>query len=410
MRLIGLLATIALSTGAAIAQSLPMTKLEPVVQLARTSSLATAKDSVLLVSSGSGAVSYGSGTYIGNLLLVSAWHVVEGDTQNIRVGFDGIPATVVGKDSVWDVVILKLAREPGCQPAKLTTDLTCDRGEIFYGIGYGQSMHDADGMATVEKRVFRGKLDAYLGSPGQPVAEWFHFTSDSGIGSIPGDSGGGVFRPDGTYVAPLWGSSGHGTAASRCRVFRRLLQRVSPGFGCPGGACPPGPQGCPPRCPPRGPQNGGMDLSPPGNCPQPVQPIEPQTGPQGPQGERGPQGPQGQQGPQGPQGPKGEKGLPGSPGQNATITQEHLNQIAELLYEKMERNGDMVSREEVMQIVSDEIDKRPNSFNFVLKNERGEVVQEKQIYLGGTLGLLLREVPQTTQQPEGGNLSTLLGL
>ena len=341
----------------------PRTKLDPIeregfvvirevsASLPQKISVGLSQAVIVRNSLGGNRASKGSGVYLGDGLYSSAWHVVsENSSGSIEIEWkDGrkYKATVAGKDSIHDIVLLETRDKPrgGVPVSRVNVDL----GHKVYLAGYSLGPLNAWSGKAVERAA----------ATGAPAADWVY----SSGAAISGDSGGPVLNETGCYVGPLWGTDGRRTIFSNTgRVQRfllpwnaRLAAWQSQGFGCYGGQgqCPPMQYQSPPPQYQGGSNSGRVPVE---NNPTepPTQPYSgnnvgwpsgppPQQRPQPPQpececdpeaiadaireslgdlrGERGPSGEIGLQGPIGPQGPKGDEGQV-SPEQIAAIVEE----------------------------------------------------------------------------------------
>lgn len=170
---------------------------------------------VIHASLGGGSANKGSGTYIGNGLVITAAHVTTG-IRNIRVTFpkDGvISGTLIGEDRSWDVALVRLSSSPrrakGC---KLGPDVR--PGDSIYVCGYSQQ----------ELLIRRGQYMGEKACTGGASTDWVEISTPS----WPGDSGGAFLREDGSFVGPLWGSD---FRTHTIGTQRRRLDRILAGFG-----------------------------------------------------------------------------------------------------------------------------------------------------------------------------------
>lgn len=301
---------------------------------------------------GGGAGAKGSGTYLGDGLYASAWHVVrENPNGSISVTWktgEKYPVRIVAHDATWDIVLLEASEKP--QGGVPLTHTAPGIGAEVYLAGYSQGPLHA----------WRGRNVETSSPIGSQVADWMNSTG----GAISGDSGGPVLDSTGNYVGPLWGSSGTTTIYSNAGRFQAVIGRFrdrinnwhAQGYGCFGGQCPPiyggggsvgyrPPQGGSGRVPIETNPGKITPVQPPAQTPQaPQQPAPPQIRePSCPcekpkqsgcdcdkdsekacdpeaiakaikdalgdlKGEKGERGLQGPIGPQGPRGPAGEPG------------------------------------------------------------------------------------------------------
>lgn len=295
----------------------------------------------------------------GRTPILTCRHVVEykdrfgrvtGLRKQLIAGFPGrrhYRCNVITVDHSADLAILEAALTGG-EPAVRLSDRPPQPGERIYLVGYPRGV----GAPNTRAGQFRGYL---------PVRENNAATT---VTSTGGDSGGGIYRQDGTLCGILaWGEGqvSPGNGPTHQEVTRFLHQCCGPN-GCfpwrrPGGV--PTPVGQP-----VGGVNGdlGPQVQPPLVTPPPASPPAPPnddtrlrlrrleeesaarmkrieaaflelvgrkpvpgpagpSGPQGPPGERGPasEGKPGPAGPPGPQGPAGEPGPPGKPADEARI-------------------------------------------------------------------------------------------
>lgn len=395
---------------------------------------------------GNGMGAKGSGTYLGDGIYSSAWHVVR-DNPNGEIAVewkDGkkYAARVLGKDPIFDIVLLETEAKPkgGVPLAKANINF----GDTVFLAGYSQGPLQA----------WRGRMVA-TGSPsGQYPADWTYSTG----GAISGDSGGPVLDASGYYVGPLWGSDGSRTCFTNTGRFQRFLlpwnARLaawhSQKQGCYGGVCPPqGPsQGSPyggdsGRVPVE--ENPGTPITPPpGNigwpenhpdkpsgcdCDKPKEPKgcdcekprdkEPEESPsdsvnlddlaekiasklkddpsfKGPAGETGPEGPQGPQGPEGP------------PGKDAEITDEMLATIAAAVYQKMRndpafkgppgKDGAGVGPGELERIKAEVLASLPDLRVLLIDGSNGSVIDDETYAPGEPLVLDFQRVINAARQ------------
>ncbi len=163
----------------------------------------------------------GSATYIGDGLFASAWHVVDGATEDDTITLtkpDGTcyNCTIVAFDDVWDIVLLKTEATVKEVAVKIAQE-DQGSGDYFWGAGYGESMHDDE--VGVELRVFGGWYKGHCRPNSQLHKGWFMFSGEA----IPGDSGGAVFNNDGELVGDLWGKMSDTTFVVTNRLFRKFL-------------------------------------------------------------------------------------------------------------------------------------------------------------------------------------------
>lgn len=165
---------------------------------------------------GGGQANKGSGTYVGNRLVITAAHVTVG-VRNIRCTFplDGqIQGTLIGEDRQWDVALVYLDKEPrqakGCKLASRNIV----QGTKVFVCGYSQ------GELLIRAGMFRAHKMSRSGSQ----YDWVEVSTPS----WPGDSGGAFLLEDGSFAGPLWGSNftSHTIGTNRGR-----LGQILSGFG-----------------------------------------------------------------------------------------------------------------------------------------------------------------------------------
>jgi len=227
--------------------------------------------------SGSSA-SAGSGVYLGERLVATAYHVARGSSGNGTVEFrDGVRMSckVIQVDKVWDQCVVELEREHPTLTGVEFASSNPQAGEMVYSAGFARGF-----------RIFGGRMTgSWAGPGGTATRDWFEHEN----AAIPGDSGGPAFNEAGQLIGCLWGSDGQRTTASgtgRFTVFvRPLFPRLAQwranriagqiaGIGY-GSQCPP--QGCP------APRQGGGVATYPGGQPTPAQPPALELVPSAPQ-------------------------------------------------------------------------------------------------------------------------------
>lgn len=220
---------------------------------------------------GGGTANKGSGVYLGERLIATAYHVPRGTSGNGYVMFrDGVRMNcrTIQTDKVWDQAILEIESEHPSLPGVELADMNPRAGETVYSSGFGQGF-----------RIFGGRMTGEWASPGgTPTTDWFDHENPA----IPGDSGGPIFNEAGKLIGCLWGSDGRhtvGTGTGRFNLFVKPLfprlaqwranrianqiQGITPAQCGPGG------------CPPQQYGGGGVNVSPGYGAPTPVQPLPP---------------------------------------------------------------------------------------------------------------------------------------
>lgn len=210
----------------------------------------------------SGRGSSGSGVIVrlpdGRMPIITCRHVVGSHsvvTIKVHKG-KAYYARVKGVDSVTDLAVLQAAFD-GTEPATKLSPVAPAMSETVYLTGYPRAVNEPN----TRRGTFRGYLDGAFTRDG---------TGATTITSTGGDSGGGIYRQDGTLVGILaWGPA-----------------RVSPGYGPTWAnlksfidrSC--GPGGCYPGYRPGGITGIGIGI---GAIRQPAQPQGPINGDLGPQ-------------------------------------------------------------------------------------------------------------------------------
>lgn len=154
-----------------------------------------ASDSVckVMVSQGNSR-SYGSGTYLGARLVVTAAHVID----RIEYGWVHFSATDeairfrtwAGDDNL-DFAVLHLYKEPSCDPVKLACE-PVRRGDNTYIVGHPNAVQQLQIARSIAGDVNGPYLTTY---------------NEAGI--ISGFSGGATLNAQGELLGPVWGSRYH---------------------------------------------------------------------------------------------------------------------------------------------------------------------------------------------------------
>ena len=166
----------------------------------------------------------GSGTYVGDRLVITAKHVIRGgDLRRATVDFGGGPISVVAgvSNKYADQTVLELGGDPGV-PAVPIAARPAQIGDVVYGIGYGNGSQFGVWAGRIAKHssTFPGRLNntEYLGTSA----------------ALNGDSGGATLNAAGELVGTLWGSSTETRQfLNRTGLFGRLRQQCQPGTICP---------------------------------------------------------------------------------------------------------------------------------------------------------------------------------
>lgn len=274
---------------------------------------------------GQGA-SWGSGTYLGAGLVLTACHVVGSQGSQV-VGYfrDGttIQGETIAADRTWDTALVKLSEPHPTLAGVPLAQSNPQPGAWAVAMGYDHA------QPTCLCRP--GKLTGYhTANAGQP-GDWFNLNNPVQSGS----SGGGVFDETGCLIGNLWGASPEGTMAVSLGRTKRfllpwnadlekfrlaLIAGYTPKQACSGGFCLP-PSGGRPTYPGPAPSEPPVANVPTPSTPTPIQPKCPDATEiaaaviahiesnadkfRGPPGAPGANGKDGQPGAPGPQGPPG---------------------------------------------------------------------------------------------------------
>ncbi len=287
--------------------------------------------------------SAGSGTYIGDRLVLTCQHIYRGENTTVTsVTFPSgevSSAKLLKSDPLWDQALVEVSTAP---PQLLGAELSRANPKagdqlIAAGYTYGQNL-----------RTIRGQLVKYVGPQGADRPDWLAMSGTA----IEGQSGGPIFDTTGALVGNLWGTDGQtvvGLMAGKTHSFLKPWYPRIEAFRrtqCIGGSCPP-PRSVlvAPRAPrgrivvaaPRGPVT---SAPPTPSMPVPEPEPEPQPAPMPdpapeikveidynkvadlvlermkaePERFRGPAGPPGDPGPAGPPGTPGDPGSDGRDG------------------------------------------------------------------------------------------------
>jgi len=165
----------------------------------------------------------GSCTYIGDDLFVGCDHVAETD-DTVYCG--GRACTVVARNSTFDIVVMRAKKPVRGLVAAPVASKDVKVGDVVFGVGYGVSYNDEDGLETVQRRVFAGVVRGHTQPNSVTASEWYWLSSVKGARS--GDSGGAIFNINGELVGDLWGRSQDGriTYAVDNTILRDLLKKV----------------------------------------------------------------------------------------------------------------------------------------------------------------------------------------
>jgi hypothetical protein len=146
----------------------------------------------------------GSGTYLGQGMVLTCEHVVRDAQGAVRVRFPGgevVEAAVLASDYAWDVALLELKGHAPRSARGIVIDQSPPQvGQTVYSAGYGKQ----GGLAISAGRVLR--LDQYTIAydPTNGVRRQRPTTEASGLVE-PGDSGGAWLTAEGRLLGVVWG-------------------------------------------------------------------------------------------------------------------------------------------------------------------------------------------------------------
>jgi len=361
-----------------------------------------------------GGSSMGSGTYLGDGLYATAWHVMrDNPTATATVMWsDGsrFTAKLIAKDPVFDQAVLESTDKPRGGVPLASANLSIGSSVYFAGYSSGSL------------KPWEARVRAYASPGGNSPSDWI--SADGSRPSIGGDSGGPVFDETGCYVGCLWGGSAPASTVAnnfgRTQRFllpwnARLSAWQSQGYGCQQRYCPPQQQA---QMPAQMPQGGGRQVEiggnnptrPQGNLGWPVAPQQPQVNPSDlakqvadmlASDERL-KGPKGDKGDKGEQGPKGD---PGDPGQ---VTDEQLAIISSAVYQKMQadpvfrgkpgKDGSGVSAADIERIKAEVLSSIPDLRVLVVDGSTDTVLDDETYKSGEPLVLDFQRVINAARQ------------
>jgi len=142
-------------------------------------------------------MSHGTGAFIGQQLVVTAWHVVrDRKSDAVTVDFpahEDVKGKVLAEDKAQDFAIIELEERFRMRHLSLKTDLVDGEALIVEGYNGGRDLsHFKRGEGTLSSKRYGGG-----------GATWFKV---EGYGARSGDSGGPVYSADGQFAGCLWGS------------------------------------------------------------------------------------------------------------------------------------------------------------------------------------------------------------
>ena len=315
---------------------------------------------------------HGSGCYIGDNLVVTCAHVVEGNLTCYFPGGHkhGISAKAIKIDRNWDSALIQLSATP--KLAKGSQLATGDPrvGDWMYPTGFpGQSKY---------ARITPAQLQRFSHSTHSREPNWVVTTNTVSGGC----SGGPIFNARGKVIGNLWGSrSRHpigvwGVRSSFTRAFLRpwLVKHKQVRY-CPDGVC------LPQTVPPAPQKIGGKWCPPPTTRPPITRRCDCGNRP----------GPVGPRGPQGIPGKDGRNGIDGKDGADGRITQEQIELIKAYLWERIKKDPSFKGEDgedgkpgevDIDSVVERVIEKMPKTYGIDIVDKDGNVVET----LTGTLG------------------------
>ena len=202
----------------------------PILTFSKIYAQETIEDNVVRIKVG---ISYGSGAYIGDCLVLSCAHLFDGEnTTNTDIWFaNGKKYTgrAVKIDRSWDQSLIELTNKPDKTGIPIAYENPA-AGELVHFYGYGRSNR-------LTKKT--GYVNKYLvNQQNGQVADWFEVTGYA----ESGDSGGPIINNKGYVIGNLWGTDNvHtvGLSTGRTQVFLASWRnRLSRGV-CRDGTCAP---------------------------------------------------------------------------------------------------------------------------------------------------------------------------
>lgn len=164
------------------------------------------------VAHGNGSASLGSGTYVHDGYILTAYHVIQ-DRGNITVSFPtkGIhTATIVTYNASIDSAVLRISNTNLLPPLEMATSVS--PGEHVYPIGYG-----GDGQLAWAP----GQVTKFYQATGTNNPVWFELNNQV----RQGDSGGPIFNRTGKLLGNLWGAGRGSTMGCRPGYCLPLIPR-----------------------------------------------------------------------------------------------------------------------------------------------------------------------------------------
>ena len=153
--------------------------------------------------------SLGSGTCIATTnqsLIITAWHVVR-DGYEFKV--NGLPAKVIATNKTWDLAVLVIDQRFSVSQL---SDVAPRIGDRLTVCGFGSG----------DYREVTGTIQHFFSPGGREPNDIV--AMDAAARS--GDSGGPLFKPDGTLGAVLFGSDSLGAHGSHCLRVRWFIETI----------------------------------------------------------------------------------------------------------------------------------------------------------------------------------------
>lgn len=193
------------------------------VKVTPTEQSLQASESVVGIQS---AYGWGSATYIGDGLFISAHHVVEGAEQqpvaivdhHLQKIYGGF---VVAVNTDYDLVIIKADKpEIIVTPAAKVAWDDVKEGDTVHGVGFGVSY--SDNKEGCERRIWSGTVTDFTINIDGVQPNCIQSTNPA----IPGDSGGALFNDEGELVGVIHATDYIHTYSIRNACIHQLLRRL----------------------------------------------------------------------------------------------------------------------------------------------------------------------------------------
>jgi len=147
----------------------------------------------VMVPNADGSVSYGSGTYIGANLVVTAAHVTGRNLKgwvNFSTTNESVRFNTWCEETHIDFALVVLEKEPSVKPVKVA-EVGLRQGDHSYIVGHPKAVQQLQ-----ITRSLAGGLDA--------ERKWRATHNEAGV--LSGYSGGATFNVNGEFIGPVWGS------------------------------------------------------------------------------------------------------------------------------------------------------------------------------------------------------------